>query len=154
MRALGISLLWVALADFWWVPACVGGQLGASWYRMASFPCYMAARLLAGLPRLSCGPYSPSGWPRLVHTETSGSQEQQAVDPKHTNTHIMSANLTKASVTAKPRFKVKKDCSLGGKGKLVTIYQTQWGEQTTANRREGAMTSAGGQGRFHRGGDA
>lgn len=98
----------------------------------------MAARLLAGLPQLSCGPYSPAVWPRLVHTETSGSPEQQAVDPKHTNTHITSTHfpVAKAGVTAKPRFKVKKDCSLGGKGKLVTIYQTQWGEQTTANRRE------------------
>lgn len=55
---------------------------------------------------------------------------------------------------AKPRFKVKKGCSLDGKGKLVTIYQIRWGKQTTANRREGAMSLSGGKGRFQGGGDA
>lgn len=84
------------------------------------------------------------------------SQEQKAVEPKHINTHIMSADFpgAKAGVTAKPRFKVKKDFSLSGKGKLVAIYQTQWGEQTTANKREGAMPSAGGTGKVSWGGDA
>lgn len=40
------------------------------------------ARLLTGLSQFSFGPSCPAGWPRLVHTESSVSQEQQVVGPQ------------------------------------------------------------------------
>lgn len=60
-------------------------------------------------------------------------------------------SVAKAGATAKPRFKVKKDCSLGGKGKLVTVYQIQWREQMTAAKMEEAMTWAGRTGKVSQG---
>lgn len=56
--------------------------------------------------------------------------------------------MAKARYTAKPRFKGgERAHGLCGKEDLVTIYQMQWGEQTTGTRmgtEEGTMTSDGG----------
>lgn len=85
-------------------------------------------------------------WPLLSSRLAQAYSHKDLRVTRAASTSIVSINVPvlKASVTAKPGFEVEKGCSFGGKDEFVTIYQMHWGEQTTATKREGAMTSSGG----------